>query len=76
MNPRISDYSKIEIGMLAGTAIGGVFALIGYLASKNVAFLLVSLIGALAGTAVGKILENRHAEVRILSDEDKQHSVD
>lgn len=76
MNPKFSDYSKIEIGMLAGTAIGGVIALIGYLASENVAFLLVSLLGALAGTVAGKLLENRKAEVRVLSAEDKRHTVD
>lgn len=76
MNGKINDYSRIEIGMLAGTAIGGIIALIGYLATENVAFLLVSVIGAFAGTAAGKVMERKKSEASAVSLQDKQQSID
>jgi len=76
MNGKISDYSRVEIGMLTGTALGGVAALIGYIATENIAFLLVSVVGAFVGTAAGKVFESKKAEVQVVSYKDKRQSID
>lgn len=57
----MGDYSYSEIGMLAGTAIGGVLAVVGISLTGNLLFLLLASIPIAAGILVGNAFERRRA---------------
>jgi outer membrane lipoprotein SlyB len=57
----MNDYSSTEIGMLAGAVIGGLMAVLGFLATGRLYFLLAAVIGTAAGTAAGKIVDRRRS---------------
>lgn len=61
----MGDYSSIEIGMLAGTVIGGLLALLGFLGTGSALFLLVTVVGAFTGIAAGRLIEkNKSVNVK------------
>lgn len=53
----MSDYSGMEIGMLAGAVIGGLLAVLGFLATGSMYFLLAAAAGIAAGTVAGKLFD-------------------
>lgn len=55
----MGDYTTTEIGMLAGAVIGGLLALLGFLATGSMYFLLAALAGTVVGTFAGKLLEKK-----------------
>jgi len=50
----MKDYNYAEIGMLFGAAIGGVFSVAGFSASRNPLFFLIAIVGIVSGVILGK----------------------
>lgn len=53
------DYSFSELGMLAGAAIGGAIAVIGFSISGNALFFVIAGIGTAVGIILGKTADMR-----------------
>lgn len=62
------EYSYTEIGMLAGTAVGGVLSVVGFTFFNHILFLFIVGLGAAAGIYIGKSMDKRaNKNVRIES---------
>ena len=56
------DYSFSELGMLAGIAVGGAIAVIGFSISGNALFFIAAGFGTAAGLIIGKAADTRKAK--------------
>jgi len=55
----MKGYSYREIGMLAGTAIGGGAAVLGFSWSGNAMFFTIAVIGIALGLMIGSSFDNK-----------------
>ena len=53
----MKDYNCAEIGMLAGAAIGGAVAVLGFTLTSNILFFIVALLGVVIGVTIGNRLD-------------------
>lgn len=53
------EYSCTEIGMLAGTAIGGALAVVAFSIYNNALFLIITIIGTIFGLLTGKRIDKK-----------------
>lgn len=56
------DYTYTEIGMLTGTALGGLLAVIGFSVTGRILYLLVSAIAIALGIVVGNYMDRKLAD--------------
>ena len=64
----MKDYSCSEIGMLTGTTLGGLIALLGFMKTYSVLSFLLTVFGMAAGIFIGDCLDRKknyaYAEIK------------
>lgn len=73
----MGDYSYTEIGMLVGTALGGLLGVIGYSSTGEILYLALSALFIAGGITLGSYLDRRSASVKksCINDDEQDGSV-